>query len=73
MSGPTIEAVFLDRDGVINEEVDLLYRPEQLKLIPGSSRAIKTLNDENVKVIIVTNQPVLLEICVQKCNFKISI
>lgn len=59
MGGPTIEAVFLDRDGVINEEVDLLYRPDQLKLIPGSSRAIKTLNDENVKVIIVTNQSVV--------------
>ena len=36
-------AVFLDRDGTINEEVSYLTRPEQLKLIPGSAAAIRQL------------------------------
>jgi len=50
------KAVFLDRDGVINEEVDLLHKPDQLKLIEGSAEAIKLLN-KNFYVIVVTNQP----------------
>jgi len=49
----------LDRDGVINEEVDLLYREEQLALIPGAAEAIRHLNDAGVLVIVATNQPVV--------------
>ena len=52
-------AVFIDRDGVINEEVNLLTSTEQLKLIDGSADAIKLLNDNKVLAIIVTNQPVV--------------
>jgi len=52
-------AVFLDRDGVINEEVDLLYRVEQLRLLPGAAEAIQQLNEHGIKVIVVTNQPVV--------------
>jgi D-glycero-D-manno-heptose 1,7-bisphosphate phosphatase len=49
-------AVFLDRDGVVIEEVDYLRRPEQLKLIPGSARAIAQLRQAGFKVVLVTNQ-----------------
>ncbi len=52
-------AVFLDRDGVINEEMDLLYRPDQLHLLPGVGNAIHQLNDHAIKAIVVTNQPVV--------------
>ena len=48
--------VFLDRDGVIVEEVDHLGHPDQLRLIPGSARAIRLLNDQNVPVLVVSNQ-----------------
>lgn len=51
--------VFLDRDGVINEEVDLLHRVDQLALIDGSAGAIARLNAAGVRVIVVTNQPVV--------------
>jgi histidinol-phosphate phosphatase family protein len=51
------QAVFLDRDGVINEEVDLLHREDQLALIPGAAEAIRRLNDAGILVIVVTNQP----------------
>jgi histidinol-phosphate phosphatase family protein len=55
----SVQAVFLDRDGVINQEVDLLCREEQLVLIPGAAEAIRRLNDEGVLALVVTNQPVV--------------
>jgi len=48
--------VFLDRDGTINEEVNYLSHPDQLRLIEGSAKAIKSLNEAGFKVVIVTNQ-----------------
>lgn len=49
-------AVFLDRDGVINEEVGYLHDPNDLRLIPGSADAIRALNERAIPVIVVTNQ-----------------
>ncbi|WP_339861519.1 HAD family hydrolase [Thalassospira alkalitolerans] len=49
-------AVFLDRDGVVNEEVHYLSKVEDLALIPGTAAAIKRLNNAGVTVIVVTNQ-----------------
>jgi D-glycero-D-manno-heptose 1,7-bisphosphate phosphatase len=49
-------AVFLDRDGTINEEVDYLHKPEQLMLISGAAQAIAKLNVRGIPVIVVTNQ-----------------
>lgn len=48
--------VFLDRDGVINEDVHYLSRVEDIKLIEGSKEAIKILKENGYKVVIVTNQ-----------------
>lgn len=52
-------AVFVDRDGVINEEVDLISRPSQLKLIRGSAEGIRMLKENGFLVIVITNQPVV--------------
>lgn len=52
-------AIFLDRDGTINEEVNLLKSPEQLKLIEGAAEAIRLINQSDYLAIIVTNQPVI--------------
>lgn len=49
-------AVFLDRDGTINTEVDYLSSPEQLELLPGAASAIAALNRAGWKVILTTNQ-----------------
>jgi D-glycero-D-manno-heptose 1,7-bisphosphate phosphatase len=49
-------AVFLDRDGTINVEVNYLYRPEDLVLVPGVAEAISRLNHAGYTVIVVTNQ-----------------
>ncbi len=53
------KAVFLDRDGVINEDVDLLSDPAQLRLIPGAAEAIHRINQSGYLAIIITNQPVI--------------
>jgi D-glycero-D-manno-heptose 1,7-bisphosphate phosphatase len=49
-------AVFLDRDGTINEEVGYLKSLDLLKIIPGAGAAIKRLNEAGFKVVIITNQ-----------------
>ena len=42
-------AVFLDRDGTINEEVGYLDRIEKLQLIPGAAEAIRLINASGMK------------------------
>ena len=53
------KAVFLDRDGTINREVDVLRSVSQLRILPGVPRAIGALNRLGYLVIVVTNQPVV--------------
>lgn len=51
------KAVFLDRDGVITQDPPhYAHRIDQFALIEGSGAAIKKLNNENFKVIVITNQ-----------------
>jgi len=51
------QAVFLDRDGTINEDVGYLDNPERLKFLPRAVEAIKLLNNKvGIKVIVVSNQ-----------------
>jgi len=49
-------AVFLDRDGTINEEVGYINHPDQLVIFPFVSEGIRIINNLGLKVIIVTNQ-----------------
>lgn len=49
-------ALFLDRDGVIVEEVHYLHKVEDVKLIDGASSLIAKANSLDIPVIIVTNQ-----------------
>ena len=59
------KAVFLDRDGTINEIiyypdigiVDSPFTVEQFKLLPGVGEVIKVLNQSEFKVILASNQP----------------
>jgi D,D-heptose 1,7-bisphosphate phosphatase len=52
-------AVFLDRDGVVTKEVNLLRNPDQLELIEGAAEAIQYINKKGYLVIMITNQPVI--------------
>ncbi len=59
------KAIFLDRDGVLNEIIyheeagiiDTPFTPEQFILIPGAGEGVKALNQTGFKVILVSNQP----------------
>jgi histidinol-phosphate phosphatase family protein len=53
------KAIFLDRDGTINQYVGFLTKPEQFELIPEVSAAIKLINKSSYLAIVVTNQPVI--------------
>lgn len=57
-AGP-VTSVFLDRDGVLNKEIDLLHHPDQLEILPGVTDAIRLFNRKGIKTIVVTNQPVI--------------
>jgi len=69
------KAIFLDRDGVINELIyyedlgiiDSPFIPSQFILIPGVDKAIKKFQKMGFKTIIVSNQPGLA-----KNNFSIE-
>jgi len=60
-----VRAIFLDRDGVINELVyhqeqgiiDSPFTVEQFRLLPDVGQAIKKLQEMGYKVILVSNQP----------------
>jgi D,D-heptose 1,7-bisphosphate phosphatase len=52
-------AIFLDRDGTINQEVNHLSSHEQFELIDGVGEAICQINVAGILAIVVTNQPVI--------------
>ncbi|NWG02428.1 MAG: D-glycero-beta-D-manno-heptose 1,7-bisphosphate 7-phosphatase [Syntrophaceae bacterium] len=49
-------AVFLDRDGTINEEVGYVNHIERFFLLPKVGQAIRLLNQHGWKTVVVTNQ-----------------
>lgn len=49
-------AVFVDRDGVISEEVGYLSTIDHLRLVPRSAEAVKLVNQSGLKIIAITNQ-----------------
>lgn len=53
------KAIFLDRDGVINEEISFISKPEDMRLFPFTAEALKQINQSDYKAIIVTNQSVI--------------
>jgi D-glycero-D-manno-heptose 1,7-bisphosphate phosphatase len=57
------KAVFLDRDGVINQTIFRMGKPrapytlEEFSFLPGVSEAVNFLREEGFELIVVTNQP----------------
>ncbi len=49
-------ALFLDRDGVVVEEVPYLHRVEDARLVDGAVAAIRAANARVLPVVMVTNQ-----------------
>ena len=53
-----IQAVFLDRDGVLNSHIPggYLQSADELVVLPGVARAVRRLNDAGLPVILISNQ-----------------
>jgi D-glycero-D-manno-heptose 1,7-bisphosphate phosphatase len=49
-------AIFLDRDGVIVEDVDYLAHARDLRMIAGSAQAVARCNRLGIPVVLVSNQ-----------------
>ena len=48
--------LFLDRDGVINEEIGFLIRPEDVRFVPGIFSLCRTARELGYRIFVVTNQ-----------------
>jgi D-glycero-D-manno-heptose 1,7-bisphosphate phosphatase len=58
-SQSVLRAVFLDRDGVLNEKMpegQYVARWEEFRVLPGVPEALRRLNEAGVRVIVVSNQ-----------------
>ena len=56
MTRPLRPALFLDRDGVLNEDRGYVHRWEDFCWIPGAREAVAAFNARNWWVFVVTNQ-----------------
>ncbi len=54
--GKPAPAIFLDRDGTINEEEEYLHDPEKFRLLPNAAEGLKKLQNMGYRLVIVTNQ-----------------
>lgn len=52
-------AIFLDRDGVLIEDVHLLTNPGDIRVLEGVPQALKNLKEAGFKLIVVSNQTVV--------------
>ncbi|MBA7502773.1 D-glycero-beta-D-manno-heptose-1,7-bisphosphate 7-phosphatase [subsurface metagenome] len=50
------KAVFLDRDGTTARDVHYCRKPEDFELLPTVPEAIRLLNENGFKVVVITNQ-----------------
>jgi len=50
------KAIFLDRDGTINKEVDFLTKINRISIIKGTKQALKTFSALGFLNIVITNQ-----------------
>ena len=50
------KAVFMDRDGVIIEQVAYLSSPDQVALIPGAAEALRIVHARGDAAVVISNQ-----------------
>lgn len=56
MTEPLRPTLFLDRDGVLNEDLGYVSRWEDFRFIPGAARTVREANRSGWLVIVATNQ-----------------
>jgi D-glycero-D-manno-heptose 1,7-bisphosphate phosphatase len=50
------KAAFIDRDGVINEDREYVYRSADFRFIPGTLQALRELRERGYLLVVITNQ-----------------
>lgn len=53
------KAIFLDRDGTLNVEVNRVSHPDALEIIEGVPAAVRRINESEYRAVVVTNQAVV--------------
>lgn len=61
------KAIFLDRDGVINQNIDHITRIEDFHLYPWTTESLRRINNSEFLAIIITNQSVIAR---GMCSFQ---
>lgn len=64
-------AIFIDRDGTINQEVNHLSSQDQFELLDGVGEAICQINAAGILAVIVTNQPVIARGELEESELKV--
>ena len=55
------KAIFLDRDGVINQEQSYICSADEFIVLPQVPRAIKRINQSGFLVVVITNQSAIAQ------------
>lgn len=53
------KAIFLDRDGVLNYDTDLIHRTEDFTLYDYTAESVKRINQSEYLAIVITNQSII--------------
>jgi D-glycero-D-manno-heptose 1,7-bisphosphate phosphatase len=70
-------AVFLDRDGVLIEDRDLLTEPSEIRVLAGVPQALGRLREAGFRLVVVSNQTVVArglatEADVERVNYELN-
>jgi D-glycero-D-manno-heptose 1,7-bisphosphate phosphatase len=52
----TRQAVFIDRDGTLNEDIGYVSTPDELVLYPWAAAAVRRINESGLLAVVITNQ-----------------
>jgi D,D-heptose 1,7-bisphosphate phosphatase len=50
------KAIFLDRDGVLNEDTEFIKNPDELLIFPFTAESVKRINNSDFASIVISNQ-----------------
>ena len=54
-----VPAIFIDKDGVLNKQINKKHYQDIKKIYPNTTKAIKIINDNNYLAVLITNQPAI--------------
>ena len=66
-----LKAVFLDRDGTIARDVPYCRRVEDFEILPRVPEAVRLLNQEGYKVVVITNQSGIARGCFSEATLSL--